>query len=78
MAGDIDRELDDPAGDGDCRGLDDGDGDGRGLGDADCLTAGSALSGLPSSLLADWSCNNKHVIICCSVCHIYDGCVISI
>ena len=55
MAGDIDRELDDPAGDGDCRGLDDGDGDGRGLGDADCLTAGSALSGLPSSLLADWS-----------------------
>ena len=53
MAGDIDRELEDPAGDGDCRGRDDGEGEGRGRGDADCLTPGSALSGLPSSLPAD-------------------------
>ena len=49
MAGDMERELEDPVGDGE--GLGRGDGDGRGLGEADCLTPpDSALSGRPSSL----------------------------
>ena len=51
MAGDMDRELEDPVGDGE--GLGRGEGEGRGRGEADCLTAGSVLSGLPSSL-PDW------------------------
>ena len=50
MAGDIDRELEEPVGDGDGLGL--GEGEGRGRGEAEArLTAGSVLSGLPSSLL---------------------------
>ena len=49
MAGLMDRELEEPVGDGLSLGL--GEGDGLGRGDPDCLTAGSALSGLPSSLL---------------------------
>lgn len=48
MAGDMDRELDEPVGDGDGLGL--GEGDGLGLGEDEGLTPGSALSGLPSSL----------------------------
>ena len=48
MAGDMERELEDPVGDGEGLGL--GEGDGLGLGEADCLTPGSALSDLPSSL----------------------------
>ena len=49
MAGDIERELEDPVGDGEGLGL--GEGEGLGLGEADCLTpADSALSGRPSSL----------------------------
>jgi len=50
MAGDMDRELEEPVGEGEGRGLGDGDGLGRGEAEA-LLTAGSALSGLPSSLL---------------------------
>ena len=55
MAGDMDRELEESV----------GEGEGRGRGEpADCLTAGSALSGLPSSLRvsalsAPWSCNTR-------------------
>ena len=50
MAGDIDRELEEPVGEGEDLGL--GDGEGRGRGEAEALlTAGSVLSGLPSSLL---------------------------
>jgi len=48
MAGDMDRELDDPVGDGEGLGL--GDGEGLGLGEDEGLTPGSALSGRPSSL----------------------------
>ena len=48
MAGDMERELDDPVGDGEGRGL--GDGDGLGRGEPACLTPGSVLSGRPSSL----------------------------
>ena len=63
MAGDMDRELEEPVGEGEGRGR--GEGEGRGRGEpADCLTAGSALSGLPSSLRvsalsAPWSCNTR-------------------
>ena len=61
MAGLMDRELEEPVGDGLGLGL--GEGDGLGRGDPDCLTAGSALSGLPSSLLEcppafSWNINN--------------------
>ncbi len=50
MAGDMDRELEEPVGEGEGRGL--GEGEGRGRGEAEALlTAGSVLSGLPSSLL---------------------------
>jgi hypothetical protein len=49
MAGDMDRELEEPVGEGEGRGL--GEGEGRGRGEAEVLlTAGSVLSGLPSSL----------------------------
>ena len=49
MAGDMDRELEEPVGEGEGRGL--GEGEGRGRGEAEALlTAGSVLSGLPSSL----------------------------
>ena len=55
----MDRELDDPVGEGDGRGR--GDGDGLGRGDPDCLTPGSALSGLPSSL-PDCPCSCNTII----------------
>ena len=44
----MDRELDEPVGEGE--GLGRGEGEGLGRGDADCLKPGSVLSGLPSSL----------------------------
>ena len=65
MAGDMERELEDPVGDGE--GLGRGEGEGRGRGEADCLTPGSALSGLPSSL-PDWAPPTSWNINTLSVC----------